>query len=416
MSTRQQQTRGATIVALANEKGGTGKTSLTAVFLAILSMLGYDVLGIDMDPQGHLSLVWGYHRDTVDEGIYELLLKYAPKALREQAPIRAAIKMTSYDQQGKIFDPRVVNLEQLHDIITRVTQGRFTVESWPQIERQVEAARAEGASHETLEALVQRVTQGAYSLATWQQAQAQIEQLSRRALQERTASTKRGPDILPITADASNADYAIKAKHEYWGEQLRAALQPIVSRYHYIFIDCPPSIQVLTINALNAAQFVAIPLTPEVLNLEGMLGLLSVIEQAKERANPDLVTAGVILNKVQSTWNVHQDLTRDLRSWSKDLHVFETEIKQNSAVVTSMGNRSLIVLDQPESEHARAYWYLLHDLLSVIGGPAQKDVAAVVAPMKEEDLARKQAEAQKRQIKRQTKKQSSSGRAASTQK
>jgi cellulose biosynthesis protein BcsQ len=403
MSTDLQQMLRATIIALANEKGGTGKTSLTALFLAILSMLGYDVLGIDMDPQGHLSLLWGYHRDTVDEGIYELLLKYSPKALREQAPIKMVIKPTYYDALGKIFDPRVPGREQLNAIITGVTQGRFSIDTWQQIEKQLEAAQKEGTSQQSLEMLLQQASQGTYSMATWQEANVQIGQISRRVLQERIVTAKRGPDILPITADASNADYAIKAKHDYWGEQLRAALQPIASHYHYIFIDCPPSIQVLTINALNAAQFVAIPLTPEVLNLEGMLGLLSVIEQAKERANPDLVTAGVILNKVQSNWNIHQDLTRDLRSWSEGLHVFETEIKQNSAVVTSMGNHSLIVLDQPESEYARAYWYLLHNLLSVIGGPAQAEVAAIVAPMKEEDLIRKQAEIQKRQLKRQTK-------------
>jgi cellulose biosynthesis protein BcsQ len=136
---------------------------------------------------------------------------------------------------------------------------------------------------------------------------------------------------------------------------------------------------------LNTANYVAIPLTPETLNLEGMLGLLGVIGQAQARANPHLKTAGIILNKLQPNWRSHKKQALGIRNWEQRENVFATEIKNNVSVVNSLDSQSLIVLDQPESEHARVYWYLLNDLLQVIGGPAQADVAEIVANMRKQD-------------------------------
>src|SRR5436305_5027342 len=126
MSVQQRKTATIT-VALASEKGGVGKTTLTAIFLAMLSMLGYKVLGIDMDPQGHLGLIYAYHRDTIAEGIYDILLKYAPNVLRERAPIKRIIRKTYYDQSGRIFDPRKPNKDSL-DIVLRKVPTRNHIE------------------------------------------------------------------------------------------------------------------------------------------------------------------------------------------------------------------------------------------------------------------------------------------------
>ena len=381
----------AVIVAFASEKGGVGKTTITATFLAILSLLGYKVCGADLDAQGHLEKIWGYHRDTIEEGISEVMMKYSPKTLVEQAPIKRILKHTYYDENGMIFDPRKPAWGTLDAIIRAETQGRYSAETWTTIQNALASAQQESATKEQLEALLHQATDGQYTVRSWLQTQNQIDTAVEPVIQERLEAARCGPDIIPITANASNADFDIKGKHPYWSEQLRQALRPIASSYDYIFIDCPPSIQVLTINALNAANFVVIPLTPESLSLEGMLGLLGVVEQTQEQANPTLQTAGVILNKVQSSWSVHKTRAAELRTWAKGETIFDTEIKQNSAVVLAIDSGSLIVLSQPENENAKVYWYLLNELLTIIGGIAQADVAQVVKGMKEGDRKKKEA-------------------------
>lgn len=460
MSTQQVKKVPATVIALASEKGGVGKTTLTAIFLAMLSMLGYRVLGIDMDPQGHLGLIYAYHRDTLLEGIYDILLKYVPNVLRERAPARRIIKKTYYDQTGRIFDPRkpdndtldvvlrkIYSRNQLEEIVQSQTQGLLQGLLSPHTEEQNdEATTAEKSKYyattiwygiqqqinETIllgqeqgiegdqirgqiNELILKATHGRYTLEVWEETQKNIDEAVWGMLQERISVANPGPDIIPITASAGNADHMLKDQHQYWGEQLRQAIHPLLSQYDYILIDCPPSIQVLTINALNASNYVAIPLTPETLNIEGMVGLLGVIDQAQTRANPGLQTAGIVLNKVQPTWKIHQDGARDVRSWENRERVFDTIIKQNSAVVTSLGNQSLIVLDQGESEYAKAYWLLLQELLSVIGGPAVDDVSSVIADIKQQEIERKKTAEERKQQPKKLKKSSSSTRATTVQ-
>jgi cellulose biosynthesis protein BcsQ len=485
----------AIIIALASEKGGVGKTTLTAMFLAMLSILGYRVLGVDMDPQGHLGLIWGYHRDTILEGVYDILLKYAPNVLRERAPIKRIIKKTYYDQSGRIFDPRKPNKDtldvvlrkvhtrdQIEEIITQCTQGNlqrlfsFDVptpneetqeqektsgeentqgeaqEEWKILQKMVNEARAmiqeniwesvalsldqgedlkkytmstvwytiqqhvnevsdrsqeqgiEGdALQEHLNTVIRAATDGRYTLETWDATQVHIDEIVWGILQDRLAHSSTGPDIIPINASAGEADYALKNKHQYWGEQLRQALAPLADQYDYILIDCPPSIQVLTINALNASSYVGIPLTPETLNLEGMIGLLGVIDQAQARANPGLKVAGLILNKMQGTWRIHQQGAKEVRAWKNAERVFKTEIKQNAPVVTSLDNQSLVVLDQGEGESAKAYWLLLDELLDVVGGPAKEEVAEIAVEIRQLKKASEEKRQQKRMQKAATK-------------
>jgi cellulose biosynthesis protein BcsQ len=442
MSVQHMKKAPAIIVALASEKGGVGKTTLTATFLAMLSLLGYRVLGVDMDPQGQLGLLYAYHRHTILESVYTILKKFTPDVLRgERAPIRRVLKKTHYDPSGRIFDPRkpnndgldivlrkVYSRDQIEDIVRNATQSLLdglmvettqdqgnpkAVEEakkyasstiWYALQKQINEAIVwaetqayeEDEIREHVDTLIRETTQGRYTSTTWQVTQEHIDAAVWEILRERLAESHRGPDILPINAEAGEADTDLKKAHQYWGEQLRHALHPLLPHYDYIFIDCPPSIQALTINAINASNYVGIPLTPETLNLEGMLGLLGVIDQAKRRANPGLQTAGVILNKFQTNWKLHQDGARDLRSWEDRERVFNTEIKQNAMVPTSINHQSFIVLDQQESDYARAYWLLLDELLAVIGGSAAREVAEITAQIRAEDQIRREAALQKK--------------------
>jgi chromosome partitioning protein len=207
---------------------------------------------------------------------------------------------------------------------------------------------------------------------------------------------KYGPDLVRMNRSGVDADFSLKNK-EYWNELLRDALQPVRRKYDYILIDCAPSLGSLTSNALTAAQFVLIPVVPERLVVEGLLGLLGVIKQARLKANPNLAVAGLFLSRTIA-WNAHRKVGNDLRKTIEhhpdlqdlNLKLFTTEIKQNKAFAESLNRRSLIVLDDAENEHARVYWYLLDELLQRIGGPAREVVAQVVGPMKVQDQERVQ--------------------------
>nr|BBH87722.1 hypothetical protein KTC_24730 [Thermosporothrix sp. COM3] len=365
-----------------------GKTVFTATLLAMLSMLGYEVVGVDCDPQGHLGMVWGYLRDSLDEGIYDILLKYSSKELREKRPIEKIVLPTYYDAEGEaqIFDPRTPSLEQRVQAIREIAQGQVSIEQWEALETLTNTIE----DQEQLDKAIRETSAEKYTLSSFQELQTQIEKRAQELLQERIEKARRGPDIIPITAEASDADYTLKGKHEYWGEQLRHALAPLLPAYDYVFIDCPPSIGVLTKNALNAADYVCIPLTPETLPMEGMLGLLGVIEQAQERANENLQIAGIQLNKVHSNWNVHQEMSQDIRQWEQGVRVFNTEIKQSAQVASALSMRSLIVLNKPDSTIARSYWRLLHEMLEIIGGPAREDVAEIVRKIDEDEQLKKE--------------------------
>lgn len=225
-----------------------------------------------------------------------------------------------------------------------------------------------------------------------------------RAFQlEAGGSPLRGPDLVPLNASGIGADFTLK-NLEDWSELLREALEPIRAHYDYIFIDCAPSLGALTSNAITAATHVCIPIVPERLVVEGVLGLLGAIKQAKRKRNPNLIIAGFILSKVHANWKSHKTVAHELKELAEqnsdlqDLHlkVFQTVIKENAEFEVSLGRHSLIVLDNAESDYARAYWYVLHELLQTVGGVAQADLELVVPNMKKDDQRREKERKEKR--------------------
>lgn len=215
----------------------------------------------------------------------------------------------------------------------------------------------------------------------------------------------RGPDIVPINASAIGADFTLK-NQEDWSELLRDALvEPVRTHYDYIFIDCAPSLGALTSNAITAATHICIPIVPERLVVEGVLGLLGAIKQAKRKRNPHVIVAGFILSKVHANWKSHNTVAHELQELAElnsdlqDLHlkIFETIIKDNAEFGTSLDRHSLLVLDNAESDYARAYWYVLRELIESVGGAAQEDLELVVPLMKVEDRKKEQAKKQRRE-------------------
>ena len=106
-------------------------------------------------------------------------------------------------------------------------------------------------------------------------------------------STDDGIDLLPATIDLASADHAFAA-HSGRERLLASALEPLIPEYEYILIDCSPSLGLMTINALVAADEVLVPLKCETLSHRGLGQLMEAIEEVRRWANPGLRVAGIV--------------------------------------------------------------------------------------------------------------------------
>ncbi len=115
---------------------------------------------------------------------------------------------------------------------------------------------------------------------------------------------------------------------------LREALEPVMGEYDYLLIDCPPSLSLLTLNALVAANEVFIALQTEYLALEGMTQLLSTIDLVKKRLNPALIVSGIIATQYDSRKGLHREVAATIAEAFPD-KLFKTFIRNNIALAES---------------------------------------------------------------------------------
>jgi chromosome partitioning protein len=211
--------RNATIVAIANQKGGVGKSTTAINLGAGIALQGDRVLLVDLDPQGNTSSGLGIDRSSIEVSTYEVLI--------DEAPIDDAIEPTS------VRDLYLVP-------------------------------------------------------ATIELAGAEIELVSMLSRETRLAMV----------------------------------LKPVVSEYDFILIDCPPSLGLLTINGLSAADEVAIPIQCEYYALEGVSQLLRNIQLVQQSLNPQLEVEGVILTMYDGRTTLSSDVVEQVRE-----HFGETTYK-----------------------------------------------------------------------------------------
>jgi chromosome partitioning protein len=183
------------------------------------------------------------------------------------------------------------------------------------------------------------------------------------------------PDARPfVIATAMDAMKLIPADRQLTGaeiemvalnareERLRDLLRSARDEYEYIFIDCPPSLGLLTLNALVAADAVLIPLHCEYFALEGLADLVGTMRRVRASLNPGLEIEGVLLTMFDERTNLGQQVAKDVRQFFQE-KVFRTVIPRNVRLGEAPSHGMPVILYDPKSRGAEAYRALAREVL-----------------------------------------------------
>lgn len=143
---------------------------------------------------------------------------------------------------------------------------------------------------------------------------------------------------------------------------LKELLKPLLGKYDYILIDCPPSLGLLTINSFTASQEVYITLQPQFFALQGLSKLTEIIEDVKAELNPGLNIGGVIITLYDSRKVLHRDVTETVIEHFGKL-VFNTKIRENISLAEAPAQGLDIYRYQPNSKGAEDYTNLCKEII-----------------------------------------------------
>ncbi len=174
------------------------------------------------------------------------------------------------------------------------------------------------------------------------------------------ATMSKNVDIMPSNSDLSG--FEIEAVGLDERELLLKKFIDTLDNYDYIFIDCPPSLGLLSINALSASDSVLIPIQSEYYALEGVSQLVNTIELIKNGLNPNIEIEGVLISMFDGRNNLSLDVVEEVKKYFKD-KVFKTIIPRNIRLAEAPSHGMSVIEYDPKSKGAKAYKKLANEII-----------------------------------------------------
>lgn len=167
--------------------------------------------------------------------------------------------------------------------------------------------------------------------------------------------------IAPSTMDLSGVELEISTQKDR-AYRLRQAIQSLADGYSYVLIDCPPSLNLLTINAMAAANAILVPLQCEFFALEGLSQLIKTVEQVKATFNPGLTIHGIVLTMYDARNNLSTQVVDDVRQFMGD-KVYQTIIPRNVRVSEAPSYGKPVLLYDLKCVGSQAYLRLASEII-----------------------------------------------------
>jgi chromosome partitioning protein len=175
-------------------------------------------------------------------------------------------------------------------------------------------------------------------------------------------------DVLPATPDLAAAEVELVDRPDRT-EKMRDALAPVLERYDYVLIDCPPSLGLITLNLLAAADALLIPVQCEYYALEGLSQLLNTVHLVQQGVNPRLAIDGVLLTMFDNRLNLSRQVAADAREYFGG-RVFQSVIPRNVRLAEAPSFGKPIILYDVASIGAQAYLQVAQELMARTTGAA----------------------------------------------
>ncbi|MFZ0394489.1 MAG: ParA family protein [Terracidiphilus sp.] len=168
--------------------------------------------------------------------------------------------------------------------------------------------------------------------------------------------------ILPGSKNLTGANIEL-AQADDRALRLRHALEPLRDRYDLIVLDCPPALDLLTLNVLAAAEILIVTMQAEYFALEGISELISTLERVRAAFNPDVTIEGVLLTMYDDRTNLAQQVTHTLREYFKD-RLYQTVIPRNVRLAEAPSHGKPVALYDPRSRGTEAYFELAGEFMA----------------------------------------------------
>jgi chromosome partitioning protein len=177
----------------------------------------------------------------------------------------------------------------------------------------------------------------------------------------RTRAERAGYDLVPANRELAGAEIEL-VDLQHRESRLKAALAPVDAEYDFVFIDCPPSLSLLTVNGLVAAQSVLIPMQCEYYALEGLSDLVGTIKRVRANLNPSLEIAGLLRTMFDARNTLAQQVSEQLEAHFGE-KVYRSVVPRNVRLAEAPSYGTPAVLWDPDSKGAQAYLALAEEVL-----------------------------------------------------